>query len=272
MRIDYDDTHMPYNNPGEFENKFIAEKKGDLFFKNIGEKNLNKRLLSISRVFFDKNIGINEIIAKYDSAIFYDDQLIGKVIDTLEETGLKDNTYIFFFSDHGESFFEHGIYLNHVGLFDKTMNVPLIIAGPRLPKNTRINALVQLEDIVPTVLDLLDINYSTSDFDGESLVSLIRGKKKKLRDSIFMEEIFDLKRRGIRTERYKYIERSSIEGKNKAKELYDLLNDPDENKDLAENDIKTLMKLEKHLQNEIKNLQKVNEKRRINKVLSNINI
>src|SRR3989338_10456241 len=73
MRIDFDDTHTPYNAPGIFAKKFIAEEKGELLFKNLKKRNFNKRYQTILLSFFDRNIGINEMIAKYDSAISYND-------------------------------------------------------------------------------------------------------------------------------------------------------------------------------------------------------
>lgn len=272
MRIDYNDTHMPYNNPGEFEKKFIAKEKGALLFKNLSEKNINKRLLAISRIFFGEKIGMNEVIAKYDSAISYNDHLIGKVIKTLEETGLMENTYIFFFSDHGESFNEHGVYLNHTGLYDEVMNVPLIITGPNISKAKRIKGLVQLEDLMPTVLDFLEIDHTPADFEGQSLNQLIKGKKKKLRDSLFIEEIIDLKRKGFRTESHKYIETNSTQEGKKIKELYDLVKDPKETKNLAEEKPELTEKLEKSMNEYLNSLRKTNEKRRIAQTLSKIKL
>lgn len=271
MRIDFDDTHTPYNAPGEFAKKFIAEENGELLFKNLKKRNFNKRYQTILLSFFDRDIGINEVIAKYDSAIAYNDYLIGKIINTLEEEKLLDNTYIFLFSDHGESLTEHNTFFSHSGLYDSVMNVPLIIYGPRIEKNKKISSLVQLEDLMPSVLDLLKIEYSNLMFDGESLLPLIKGEKGKIRDSVFMEEIYDIKRRGLRTEKYKYIEINNLKNDKEKilRELYDLEFDPYENNNIAFENKDLSLEMREKMQNAIKELRNNNEKRRIKSLVLN---
>ena len=98
---------------------------------------------------------IEGIIAKYDTAIFYDDSLIGRIIDTLKEENLLDNTIIFIFADHGVSLGEHNIYFTSGGIYDVSLKIPLLIFGKEIPKDKKIGALTQLIDLAPTVLDLI---------------------------------------------------------------------------------------------------------------------
>jgi len=248
MWIDYADTHMPYN-PGKFAGKFGKH-------SNV----------------------VKNIIARYDEAIFYNDYLIGKILKTLKEEKLFDNTIIFFLSDHGESLDEHQIYFCHHGPYDVSFNPPLIIHGKNLQTN-RIDALTQLEDIAPTVLNLLGIKYNPSLFDGQTLVPLIKNQKSKIKDSIFMEECYLEKKTIFRTEKYKYTEAKSKKDAKCRKcnkihggiiELYNLKKDPDEKRNIAKENKKLLIEMKTKLDKKIKNLKITNEKRRLNKILSKI--
>lgn len=263
IRIDLDDTHMPYYS-GIFNKKFNAEKSSDNLFDKISEKNATKRLISVARAFFKKDTEIEEVIAKYDNAIFYEDYLIGNLIEVLKKEDKFEDTIIIFLSDHGESLGQHNIYIDHFGLYDTTLNIPLIIKGVNLPKNKKINSLVQISDIVPTILDVLKLDYNPKDFDGKSLVPLINNKGKEVRDSIIIEEIFNLRRRGLRTKEYKYIETDED------KELYDLKKDPEELEDISNKKPELLIQMKNKLNEEIKNLKTLNEKRRINNTLSKL--
>ena len=268
IRIDYSNTHMPYYSPDEFEMKFIAEKKGERLLDKLTKENSTERLRALCRAYFPSNITLGEVIAKYDGAIAYDDYLIGKIIKTLIEEEIYDNTIIVFFSDHGESLGEHNIYVDHFGLYDTTMRVPLILSGPRIPENKEIESLVQLEDVTPTILNILGINYSPLDFDGESLLPLLLGEKEKIRDNILLEEVFNLRRIGVRNEKYKYIKvLSNQTEKKKEPELYDLEGDPNEKENIINENKKVAEEMEVVLRNLIKNINKANEKRRLAKIL-----
>lgn len=248
MWIDYKEAHKPYN-PGKFMGTFK-----------------------------DHSNMMEWITARYDEGILYDDYLISKVIETLKEENLFDNTILFIMSDHGESLGEHGINFCHHSSYDVSFHTPLIIHGKNLPKK-RINTLTQLEDLPPTVLDLIGIKYEESLFDGKSLMPLIEGKIQKIRDSVFMEEYLFERKRTIRTEKFKYIEATSKKDAvciacNKihggVTELYDLEKDPGENTNLVEKDLKTANKMKTKLHEEIKKQKTRTEKRKLKNLLSNL--
>lgn len=214
--------------------------------------------------------------ARYDEAILYNDHLIGKILETLKKEKLFENTIICFLSDHGESLGEHGIYFDHHGLYDVSFNTPLIIHYKGLPSK-RINALTQLEDITPTILDLIKIEYDPFIFEGQSLIPLINNKKQDIRETIFMEESHSQKKIALRTKDYKYIEARSKEDAlcktcNKIHggvlELYDLKKDPEENINIAKENKKLLVEMKTKLDNKIKQERTLNEKRRLNLALS----
>ncbi|MBW2402022.1 MAG: sulfatase-like hydrolase/transferase [Deltaproteobacteria bacterium] len=117
-------------------------------------------------------------IAHYDAAVRETDALIGNLIEQMRASGLLEETIVVVTSDHGESFGEHG-YLQHGPRVDEpVMHVPLLI---RLPKfhpaynpNQRVDALVRVIDIMPTILDAVGISIPEG-VEGLSLMGQIRG-------------------------------------------------------------------------------------------------
>jgi arylsulfatase A-like enzyme len=180
---------------------------------------------------------IDEKIKKYDEAISAVDREIGRIISTLEEFKILDETLIIITADHGESLTEHQIYFDHHGLYDESIHVPLIMTFSEFPKGKRIKGFVQHFDIVPTILEVVGVRVATH-FDGRSLLPLIRGEVEKLRSEIYAEETYFQKKKAIRTSKYKYIfaesEKDAIcRACNRIhggiEELYDLDADPGEN-------------------------------------------
>jgi len=279
MFIYFCDTHLPYNSPEKFQKKFTAEKKGEKIFEKISNKGFNKDHVDFMKRSFSHNDTLEDGIAKYDSAINYNDYLIERIIKTLKEKKLLENTVIFFFSDHGESLTEHEIYFHHHGPYEHTFHVPLIIFGKELPKNKRVKSFIQHEDITPTIFNILNIKYNPILFDGKSLLPLIYGKKEKIRERVFMEDNSSFKKRIIRTNKYSYME--SLSRKDATCkicnnvhqgiiELYDLKKDPEENINIAKKNKKVLKEMKLLLDKTVRDLRNINEKRRINKFLSKI--
>ena len=88
----------------------------------------------------------------YDGEVAYLDRQVGRLLDFLESRGLLENTIVAVVADHGENLGEHGIRYRHVGLFDTTTHVPLMIRWPgRKGEGRRIEGLVQTIDLFPTL-------------------------------------------------------------------------------------------------------------------------
>ena len=237
----YWDTHLPYYAPKRFIKMFLDN--GGESISEILPKINNKKWRAYLQYAAGKAKTTKEVIGQYDASIRYVDYEIGRLLNNLKEKKLLENTIIIITSDHGESLTEHGIYFAHHGLYDETLHVPLLIKHPMIKKQIQINSLVQHVDIVPTILDLLNIKRTDIEFDGNSLLPIIKGEKNKIRDWIYSEEYFVQKKKAIRTKEYKYIYSSSSEdafceycGKihGGITELYDLRKDPAENHNLAE--------------------------------------
>lgn len=99
---------------------------------------------------------------KYYSEVSFTDQWIGTFLERSEEYFPRDSTYLLFFSDHGESLGEHNYWGHGKNVHWPNLGVPLILRGPTVPKNRRLPYAVSLIDILPTVLDLLDIEKPTT--------------------------------------------------------------------------------------------------------------
>ena len=156
-----------------------------------------------------------------------------------------------------ESLTEHNIFFDHHGLYDVTIRVPLIIWCPSMfSGHVRVSSLVQHVDLVPTILDILNIGERYG-FDGERLVPLIRGERNCIRSLVYVEEAHTQRKRAIRTENFKYIYALSnrevvcrycgfIHGG--VKELYCLKEDPQELLNVVEKYPRVAQELEETLE------------------------
>ncbi|NOR13136.1 MAG: sulfatase-like hydrolase/transferase [Candidatus Aminicenantes bacterium] len=171
-------THDPYTCPSPynsafFHGKHMPWKEGDMEKILFGDKRKNhvpfRSLSSLEQ---------ENIIALYDGEIHYTDEvLIGPLIEKLKELGLYQNTMIVLTSDHGEEFFDHGAWYHGHTLYNELIQIPLIIKFPHSEyRHQRISDTVRIVDIMPTILEQLDIDYSPYGLDGTSLIPYLRGE------------------------------------------------------------------------------------------------
>ena len=137
------------------------------------------------QVYLDQELAKTIKRAYYATTSFMDAQ-IGRVLDKLKETGLDKNTIVVFTSDHGYHLGEHGHWQKQT-LFEDATRVPLIIAGPGVLKNKKIeDAPVELVDLYPTMMDLVTMN--TPKFvKGKSLVPMLKNTQHRVRESALSE-------------------------------------------------------------------------------------
>ncbi|MGH7225113.1 MAG: sulfatase-like hydrolase/transferase, partial [Gemmataceae bacterium] len=169
--------------------------------------------------------GVRQHLANYYAYIAFLDAQVGRILDALRASGQYDNTIIVFSSDHGLALGSHGL-MGKQNLYDHSMHAPLLFAGPGLPRGRQTDALCYLLDIFPTLGELAAVAAPDGN-EGKSLLVVLTGKKKHLRDSIFTA--YRGFQRAVRGERWKLIVYPRI---NKI-QLFDLKNDPAEQKDLA---------------------------------------
>ena len=146
-------------------------------------------------------------LAYYATTSFMDAQ-IGRVLDKLKATGLDKNTIIVFTSDHGYHLGEHGHWQKQT-LFENATRVPLIISGPGVTTtNEVVNAPVELVDLYPTIMDVVD--FQTPPFvSGKSLVPYFINSKATVRNSALTELQVNIENRkdqgyGIQNNRYRF--------------------------------------------------------------------
>jgi iduronate 2-sulfatase len=176
------------------------------------------------------------------AAITYLDAQIGRVLDELDALGLRDNTVVVFWSDHGVHIGEHGL-MRKTTLFELDAGVPMIIATPEHPGGQVANGLVELLDLYPTLAELSGIQPPAG-LAGVSLVPMLQDPSAKVKDTALTQTIRPNYPRGadpevmgysIRSENFRFMEwRDFKTGEIQARELYDHRSDPAETKNLAE--------------------------------------
>lgn len=113
------------------------------------------------------------------------DALVGNLLQSLEQAGQRDNTWVIFTGDHGEMAGEHRQYIK-LTPFEASMRVPLLVSGPGVRRGRRITAPVSLVDLHPTMLDLAGIERA-GDLDGHSLLPELGGDDHTRRPPVFAE-------------------------------------------------------------------------------------
>ena len=116
------------------------------------------------------------MVAAYYAQIELIDDQVGRMIDALEASGQRKRTLIIFTSDHGEMLGDHGLLLKGCRFYEGAVHIPLIISWPgRLAQGLRSDALVELTDLVPTLLDLTGLPIG-EEVQGLSLHGLLCGQ------------------------------------------------------------------------------------------------
>ncbi|HOF22053.1 MAG TPA: sulfatase-like hydrolase/transferase [Bacteroidales bacterium] len=171
---------------------------------------------------------IKSILADYYGLISHLDAKVGEIIRTLKEKGLYENTIIVYAADNGLALGSHGL-IGKQNLYEHSMNVPFIIAGPGVPEGKISDALVYLLDIYPTLTGLAHIPFPEGT-DGENLVPVITRESKEVRSSLFTAYRNTV--RAVRTKEWKLIRYPELD----KTQLFNLANDPLETDNLAEDE------------------------------------
>ena len=191
---------------------------------------------------------------KMARSVYSLDKCLGDLRDYLKEIGEDENTIIIYASDHGLMLGEHGLGGKTI-LYDESVRIPMTIYSPDLAKKHRgknISELVVGQDIPATILDMCDIEIPSS-YQGRSLCPLIKGKKIEWRKDVFLENLFTSqgypRQEGVRDSHFKYIRSFSKKGDRRLylphqtiltdekpiyEELFDIVSDPKESKNLAD--------------------------------------
>lgn len=169
----------------------------------------------------------------YYGMVSYVDEKVGRVLHTLEETGLADNTLVALCSDHGEMLGERGMWFKQC-FFEWSVRVPLMISMPKRLAPRRVGAHVSLVDLLATFMDVARGNgrfESVDPIDGRSLMPLAEGRddgQDRVVISEYSSEGVCAPSRMVRAGRHKYIYTHGLPPM-----LFDLQDDPDELRNLA---------------------------------------
>jgi arylsulfatase A-like enzyme len=116
-------------------------------------------------------------IAQYEENVRFADHLVGRLVDDLKRQGRYDDALIIVTSDHGEAFYEHGLFLHTSYLYEEFIRVPLVVKWPRGFEGFSpvVDTPVSLIDIAPTIVDGLGIDDERARYQGRSLLPLALG-------------------------------------------------------------------------------------------------
>ncbi len=240
------DPHAPYLPPAPYERMFYHGDECDPKNRSMDPVMEFKPFCDFFASWMPPGITDKDyVIAQYDGAIAYMDACIQSIFIALESNGIMDDTIVILNGDHGETLYDHECWFDHHGLYDVTLHVPLIIRYPsRIPAGIRIEGYNQHKDLVPTILDLAGIKTKI-DFDGQSLIAMVDGTVSSFESEFYITECTWMRKHGWRTPQWKLILALEPDFHFKPPvELYNLVEDPGENHNLANQypDVVSLLK------------------------------
>ena len=165
------DTHRPYDPPSEIRERFVGDKPRQCATIDFSSPAQDAAVWDACVSTAD---GIEYLKGLYAAMLYFADQHIGQLFTRLKELDLLDDTIVVVTSDHGEEFYEHGRTGHTMAVFQESVRVPLIFWGRGVPTAGRAQETVALVDIVPTLLDMLDLEPQL-EFAGRSLVPRFDG-------------------------------------------------------------------------------------------------
>lgn len=227
------DPHGPFDPPQEYVDRFdIDSLPGPLFRES--DLAAQERLAALNfqgkakRPVYPK---AKLTLAKYWAQIELIDENVGRMLDVLEQTGQRENTLVIYSSDHGETAGDHGLNKKGCRFYEGLVRVPLVFSWPgRIQQGLRSNALVELVDITPTLLELTGLPVPET-MQGRSLLPILEGKSDQGKHRDFVRSVYYKALEGpasyatmIRTPEYKLV---NYHG-HQTGELFDMTKDPHE--------------------------------------------
>lgn len=178
------DPHAPYRPPAGFEEKFANPAETAEFnrdYASLRDQGQYGGGTVVSRDGckmngIDPDKFIRRAIDRYDGEVLHNDANLELLAAKLKQLGILDNTLIIVVSDHGEEFWDHGWTAHGHSLYQELAHCVFLMWNPKLlPGSRRVAEPVQLIDVMPTVLDLLNLK-APDIVQGQSLVPLARGR------------------------------------------------------------------------------------------------
>ena len=225
--------HDPFDPPTEYAEHFRGAEMPSAIAPAGADKPAWVRRRS--REFDPAEVAVSR--RQYCASVEVIDDAVGRIMDAIERRGQLDRTFVLFSSDHGEMLGDHGLYAKSV-MYEPALNVPLLAAGPGIEGGRVSEAVVELIDVNPTICELAGLPPQEN-IDARSFAGILRGETDGHRD----EAVSQLTNcRCLRTDRYKL-----IVSLNDTDELYDLREDPGEQRSLIDERPKLAAKLRARL-------------------------
>ena len=146
----------------------------------------------------------------YSGEVAFTDEQVGKLLQALTDRGLQERTLILLMADHGEGLGDHGEYTHGVFLYDETMHVPMLAAGPGIPAGKVITQQVRTIDVMPTIADYLGLPAGDK-VQGVSLMPAILENRAVQSSYAYLETLYPKTSHGwselraLRTDQWKLI-------------------------------------------------------------------
>lgn len=230
------DPHSPYLPPVPYERMFYHGDECDPKNKSMEPVMKFKPFCDYFRSWMPPGITDKDyVIAQYDGAVAYMDTCIQSIFIQLESLGILDDTVVAINGDHGETLYDHECWFDHHGLYDVTLHVPLIIRYPKkVPAGKRISGYNCHKDLVPTLLELAGVKTKIK-FDGQSLMRMVDGTVTSFDSEFYITECTWMRKHGWRTPEWKVFFALEPDFHFKPEiELYNLIKDPGENHNIAD--------------------------------------
>jgi arylsulfatase A-like enzyme len=177
-----------------------------------------------------------EFYRAYCETLLALDESVGRVLDYLDQAGLRESTLVMYMGDNGFLLGEHGL-IDKRNAYEPSMRVPMLVSAPGLVKpGATITQVVRNIDVAPTLLDLAGVQTS-GDMDGRSILPLLRGESVAWEGELLYEYYWEYAfphtptTLAVRGDRYKFIYYPGVWD---LQELYDLEADPDERHNLID--------------------------------------
>jgi arylsulfatase A-like enzyme len=200
--VHYREPHHPYDPRAPWDVKFGPEgpiakplrsgKRAEAWTKEInqGRRSPTDREVAHLRSLYAGNLG-------------FADAEFGWLREQFESRGLWSNTVVIVIGDHGEALFERGYIGHNTQVYEESARIPLIVAGPAMPAGARLDGLVDLTDVAPTILEVFGLagaGGSSRSFQGESLLGVVRtngGKRAVLTRTVWARPVYGLRTRDL---------------------------------------------------------------------------
>jgi choline-sulfatase len=232
MYVAFNAPHDPRQSPQEYVDKYPLSRMA--VPKNFLPEYPHKDAIGCDAALRDEKLGpfprteyaVKVHRQEYYALITHLDAQIGRILDALEQSGQRDNTWIFLTADHGLAVGHHGLF-GKQNMYDHSLRVPFVVVGPGVKAGAKILSPVYLQDVMATALDLAGAP-KPEQVEFHSLLPLLRDEKSPAAREAIYGAYLQLQRAVIH-DGWKLI----LYPKARVARLYHVAADPDERHDLA---------------------------------------